>query len=65
MNKLMQGIKRFWKDEEGTEVVEWALVCGLLVAAGAALYVSIGGSVNSIMSRIDTLLSSADTDYSA
>ncbi len=64
MNKLMQGIERFWKEEEGTEVVEWALVCGLLVAAGAALYVAIGGHVNTIMGGVETLLNSAATaDY--
>lgn len=59
MSKLMQGIERFWREEEGTEVVEWALVCGLLVGAGAALYVAIGGQVNTIMTGIQTLLNSA------
>ncbi|MDR5899526.1 hypothetical protein QC823_11080 [Halomonas vilamensis] len=45
MNKLMQGIERFWKEEEGTEVVEWALVGGLIVAVGAALFITIGDNV--------------------
>ncbi|PMR70177.1 Flp family type IVb pilin [Halomonas heilongjiangensis] len=42
MSKLMQGIERFWREEEGTEVVEWALVGGLIVAVGAAIFVAIG-----------------------
>lgn len=45
MNKLMQGIERFWKEEEGTEVVEWALVAGLVVAVGAAIFIAIGDQV--------------------
>jgi|GEM_PF-355232 len=45
MNKLMQGIERFWKEEEGTEVVEWALVGGLIVAVGAAIFTLIGDEV--------------------
>ncbi|MDX1465306.1 MAG: hypothetical protein R3215_06345 [Halomonas sp.] len=45
MNKLMQGIQNFWKEEEGTEVVEWALVAGLIVAVGAAIFVLIGDQV--------------------
>lgn len=61
MNKLMQGIQTFWKEEEGTEVVEWALVCGLLVAAGALLYVAIGDQVNAIMQTVLNLLNTATT----
>ncbi|MDN3558273.1 Flp family type IVb pilin [Halomonas maura] len=49
MSKLMKGIERFWKDEEGTEVVEWALVGGLIVAVGAALFVTIGGHVSTAL----------------
>ncbi len=45
MNKLMQGIERFVREEEGTEVVEWALVAGLIVAVGAAVFTGIGTQV--------------------
>jgi len=38
----MEWIKKFFKEEEGTEVVEWALVGGLIVAVGAALFLAIG-----------------------
>ncbi len=54
MSKLMQGIERFWKDEEGTEVVEWALVGGLIVAAGAAIFVTIGGHVETALTTLST-----------
>ncbi|MCE9680770.1 Flp family type IVb pilin [Halomonas alkalisoli] len=56
MSKLMQGIERFWKEEEGTEVVEWALVCGLIVAVGATIFIAIGGEVKTILGYLETLL---------
>lgn len=45
MNRFMAGIKRFAREEEGTEVVEWALVAGLIVAVGATIFASIGDQV--------------------
>lgn len=46
MNKLMQGVEKFWKDEEGAEVVEWVLVCALIVAAFVAGYVALGPAIS-------------------
>lgn len=43
--RVLAGISRFWHEEEGTEVVEWALVAGLVVAVGAAIFVTIGEEV--------------------
>lgn len=56
MNKLMMGVKKFLRDEEGTEVVEWALVAGLIVAVGAGLFVAIGDSVAVHLGTIKDLL---------
>ncbi|NIC07544.1 Flp family type IVb pilin [Billgrantia bachuensis] len=52
MSKLMQGIERFWREEEGTEVVEWALVGGLVVAIGAAVFVTIGTDAKTQLDKI-------------
>lgn len=66
MNKLMQGIERFWKEEEGTEVVEWALVGGLIVAVGATIFTTMGTSVKTVLGYLDSALSTAAaTDPSA
>ncbi|MBS9405249.1 hypothetical protein KG088_16660 [Halomonas sp. TRM85114] len=56
MNKLMQGIERFVREEEGTEVVEWALVGGLIVAVGATIFVAIGGEVSEKLGLLQTAL---------
>lgn len=59
MSKLMQGIERFWKEEEGTEVVEWALVGGLIVAVGAAIFVLMGGHVSALLGAVEEELGTA------
>ncbi|MFY0991583.1 Flp family type IVb pilin [Halomonas sp. C05BenzN] len=56
MSKLMQGIERFWREEEGTEVVEWALVGGLIVAVGAAIFVVIGENARQFLASINDAL---------
>ena len=39
---MLSSIKRFVKDESGLETVEWAIVGGVIVAVGAALFITIG-----------------------
>lgn len=56
MNKF---VERFLREEEGTEVVEWALVAGLIIAAAAGLYVLIGGEVAAIMQALLDVLQGA------
>ncbi|TDX28401.1 pilus assembly protein Flp/PilA [Modicisalibacter xianhensis] len=56
MNKLMMGVKKFLRDEEGTEVVEWALVAGLIVAVGAAVFSGIGTQVRTHLTSLYTAL---------
>lgn len=45
MKKLLACVQRFLSEEEGTEVVEWALLAGLIVAVGAAIFTLIGDQV--------------------
>jgi pilus assembly protein Flp/PilA len=56
MNKLVTGVKRFLREEEGTEVVEWALVAGLIIAVGAAIFTGIGAQVAAHLGDLLTLL---------
>ena len=52
MNKLMMGVQRFLREEEGTEVVEWALVAGLVVAVGAVVFTSIGTQAKKLLNDV-------------
>ncbi|XKH61077.1 hypothetical protein LG290_04800 [Halomonas sediminis] len=61
MNKLMQGIERFWKDEEGAETVEWVLVCALLVAGFVAGYAALGENISGVFTAIANKLSTSAT----
>ncbi|WP_163559619.1 Flp family type IVb pilin [Halomonas sp. NO4] len=56
MNKLMQGIERFWKDEEGAETVEWVLIVSLLVAATVGLFATLGDQLEAVITQITTYL---------
>ncbi len=42
---MLNSIKSFMLDESGLETVEWAIVGGIVVAVGAAIFVVIGGDV--------------------
>jgi pilus assembly protein Flp/PilA len=44
--KILKQIKRFMLDESGLETVEWAIVGGVVVAVGAALFLAIGTDVS-------------------
>ena len=42
---MLNMIKQFVQDESGLETVEWAIVGGIIVAVGAAIFVTIGTDV--------------------
>ena len=50
----MNAIKNFLLDESGLETVEWAIVGGVVVAVGAALFITIGADVLRGMTSLDT-----------
>lgn len=49
-------LKRFVRDESGTETVEWAIIIGLIAVAAIALIVSIGQWVVTKFSQLNTAL---------
>ena len=63
--RLIDGMKRFLREEEGTEVVEWALVAGLIVAVGAGLFLAIGGHVADIFGFLEGLLEEGSAEIGA
>ena len=44
--RMLYQIKRFALDESALETLEWAIVGGIVTAAGAALYLAISGDIS-------------------
>ena len=51
---MLNQIKKFMLDDSGLETVEWAIVGGVIVAVGAALFITIGQDVSRGMTSLDT-----------
>ena len=60
MNRLTAELKRFAREEEGLEMVEYAVVGGLLVAAGAVIWTALGTEVGNVIETITGVLQGAN-----
>jgi pilus assembly protein Flp/PilA len=54
---MLSQIKKFMLDDSGLETVEWAIVGGVIVAVGAALFITIGQDVSNGITALDTATS--------
>lgn len=52
MNMLKQTFKRLLRDEQGGEVIEYALILGLIIVAAIGIIGAVGGKV---MARWDAV----------
>ena len=52
----MNTVRRFLRDEQGTETVEWAIIIGLIAVASIGLIIAIGTWVNTKCSALNTAL---------
>ncbi|MFT5394429.1 MAG: pilus assembly protein Flp/PilA [Gammaproteobacteria bacterium] len=59
MNKIISATKRFLNEEKGTEIVEWAILGGLVVAVGAAVFVGIGTDTATALGKVATEVGTA------
>ncbi len=50
---------KLWKDDDGAEMVEWAIVVGLVVLAAIGGYALLGTTVSSVTNKIANSLSNA------
>jgi pilus assembly protein Flp/PilA len=53
---MMDMVKRFVRDESGTETVEWAIMIGLIAVAAIVFIVGIGGWVANKFSVLNSAL---------
>ena len=51
--KLGGGLRRFLRDERGTETLEWGLVCGLIIIGGIAAVVLIGPKITDMWNDVN------------
>lgn len=57
MEKTWQMIKRLAKEEEGLEMVEYAVAAGLIVAALLVTWAALGGAINTRLQELLTAIS--------
>lgn len=58
---MLNQVKKFMLDESGLETVEWAIVGGVIVAAAAGFFVTIGTNVSTSIGNLSGIVSTAAT----
>jgi len=56
---MLNQIKKFMLDDSGLETVEWAIVGGIVVVAGALIFSTIGGDVSTALGKLQTQTAAA------
>jgi pilus assembly protein Flp/PilA len=59
VNKFMELVKNLLQDESGQDLIEYALIAGLIGIAAVVGMTAVGGSVGNIFNSISTQLTSA------
>ena len=57
----MKILQRFWKEEQGQDLIEYTLLMAFLALAAVAIFHGAGGSVKGIWSQAATNLALANT----
>jgi pilus assembly protein Flp/PilA len=60
---MLNAVKRFLREEEGLEMLEWAIVALLFAVAGAATWGLLGGTISTSLGGINTSLSGKSTTF--
>jgi pilus assembly protein Flp/PilA len=50
-------LKRLWKEEEGQDLIEYALLVALIALGAAAVFPAIGATISGVFTRANTCLS--------
>ncbi|HOK45203.1 MAG TPA: Flp family type IVb pilin [Bryobacteraceae bacterium] len=61
MKRFMQKVwsSPFWKDEQGQDLIEYALMAGFVAVAAGALMPNVSSSISTVFSKIQSLLANA------
>jgi pilus assembly protein Flp/PilA len=52
-------LARFIKEEDGQDLIEYALLAALIAIAAVAIMTTVGGSINTIFSKVNGKLTTA------
>ena len=58
MNNLLLQLK-FWKDEHGQDLIEYALMAGFVAVTAGAIMPQVSQSISTIFSKINSVMSNA------
>ena len=56
MTKLSAAILKLWNDEQGQDLVEYALAAGLVAVAAVACMPGLSGTVNTVFTKIANII---------
>ena len=52
----MKFLRKFWRDEQGQDLIEYALMAGFVAVAAGAVMPSVSTSISTIFSKIGSVL---------
>lgn len=58
---MINFVRNFWKEEEGQDIVEYALLLAFVVVASAALFTGTATKIKTVWNTVDNTLNSAAT----
>jgi Flp pilus assembly pilin Flp len=58
-------LNRFWREEEGQDLIEYTLLLAFMCLVGAAIFIPVGAEVGGIWSNTSTVVKSANTAAAA
>jgi Flp pilus assembly pilin Flp len=61
---MIHQIRKFWNDESGPELVEWAVVTIILLVAAVILYIAVGEALGAVICAIKCWLEAVMGDHS-
>ncbi len=56
---MQQFWKRFWRDTQGQDLVEYALAAGMVAVAAVAAMPALSATVNNVFTKIASIITSA------
>ena len=61
MKKLIAAVVRFqiWKDSQGQDLIEYALMAGFVAVSAGALMPNISTSISTVFSKVGSVMSGA------